>query len=508
MIYVHIFHNDLSLRDNRVIMSTLDAHKGKITEVCFLVFLNEDQLLPNANNKNYFSPFASLFFIDALINLDSEIRLLTKNRSGLTWIDGITGSSSSSSTNNTTGNSLSPDFLKKVGFVSYNKLFSAYSRRRDEELVKLFTKHNPSVTIIEDWDFYTVVPTSIEHIPYYKVFSAFYKHFSMTYAVQQPVEFACDRALLTHANHVNHVNRVKQTKTLEDKYAEIVRALLPQYANVKEYETTFKISATTTEVQRRIALFKKSKSPLGSCLSRYIALGIGGSIRWYYTSLPKKKEFRKQLFWRSFYVHLQRNSLALGTLHSTALYKELDPRYSRIKWTNDDLLAKKLWLGQSGYPYLDAHVRMCIRTGFMQNMARLNVMCVAIKILCFDPYATDKKWCGNNAFSRILADTFGSSQMLNILWVLGLLDTGFSRFNPAGTIRGRVFKFAITPKHVSESLGVIREFVPELANASDVEVCKWHTLAVSLRNQLAPEYPDLAFNYEKQLIKWKQATTI
>jgi len=462
-----IFRCDLSIVDN---LSIYDALQYKFDNILFLVLINPEQFYLNNKNKNYFSEKARDFFALATINLNNEIYNITNKKNNLILLI----------ENNK--NALL-DFCKKYSITSvfWNKLFSIYSLNRDNYNKNILEKNN--IKVFENYNHYYITP--IDNNKIYKVFSAFYKFYSKN-----------------KINDIKYNNEIAFTKNITNISFDF------KILNIKpNFNYSLFIEPSTKKAIELISDFKNSNKKLISFLSKHIQFGVAGSIRFYYHQLKNKKDFIRQLFWRSFYISVQQYKCP--EFYSPVVYNILDNRYNKIKWINDQIEAKKFWNAQTGYPYLDAHIRMLIETGYNFNMARLNLLCCVIKILAFDPFS-NLEWAPQTAYSRLLGDCSAPQMMGNLSWILGVWDSGHFRFT-SGKIYGRVFMYAIRMKDNKEfelDFHVIRKYLPELKNVSNKDICKWHTFTDEERKKMLGEYTKtyphkLLFDYSANSIRWK-----
>ena len=461
-----IFRCDLSITDN---LALYDALQNNHNNILFLILINPEQFYKNNSNKNYFSEKARDFFALATKNLNNEITSITKNNNNLIMLI-------------EKKNTLIEFCLKyNITSVYWNKLFSDYSIKRDESNIHILKKNN--IQVFENINHYYIVP--IKHNKIYKVFSAFYKYYSKS-------------KIDTIKYNLNFSN----TKNITNiKFNFNILNIKPNI-NYHLY-----IEPTTNKSNELIKTFNNSNKTLISFLSKHIQFGIAGSIRYYYHAMKNKKDFIRQLFWRSFYISVQQYRCSL--FYSPQVYQILDNRYNKIKWINDQVEAKHFWYATTGYPYLDAHIRMLHDTGYNYNMARLNLLCCAIKILAFDPFI-HLEWAPQMAYSKFLGDCASPQMMGNLFWIIGIYDVNFNRFT-SGKIYGRIFMYAIRMKDNNDfelDFQVIRKYLPELKNISNKDICKWHKFTDEQRKKMLGEYVktypyQLLFNYEDNINRWK-----
>jgi deoxyribodipyrimidine photolyase len=462
-----IFHNDMNVENDNLSIST--ALK-ECDNILFLMLIRSDQIYLNEHNKNYFSEKALSFFLLATKNLNEEIENLTKKKNNLIMLI---------EEEHTLIN-----FCKKhnITNVYWNKTFSEYSIKRDTYYKKELEKIN--IIVKENEDHYYLIPQNPDK--QYKVFSAYLKFYSKQKIPELKENDISKTQNYTKIKYDFSILKLKQK--LETDYE-------------------LYLEPTTKKALELIKDFNSSKKDLVSYLSKFIQFGVGGSIRWYAMMLKKKKRLIVQLYWRSFYTNI--SQYQCNVFNSPQIYKILDNRYNHIKWINNQNEAKMFWNANSGYLYLDAHIRMLHATGYNYNMSRLVIICTAIKILGFDPFSK-LEYAPQTAYSRLLGDCSSCLMVGNILWILGIYDTGFNRFTK-GLIYGRTFLAPIRMKDNKEfelDFMIIRKYIPEVKHLSNKEICKWHKYKDEERKKILGDncktYPyKLLFNFEENVNRWK-----
>ena len=178
--------------------------------------------------------------------------------------------------------------------------------------------------------------------------------------------------------------------------------------------------------------------------------------------------FQRQLAWREFYAHV----LAFNPETVTENFSGYE---NEIPWRNDpdELAAWKA--GETGYPIVDAGMRQLLAEGWMHNRVRMLVAAFLTKDLLID-------WReGYDWFRRKLADHDTANDVGGWQWA-GSTGTDaqpyFRVFNP--TKQGREY---------DPDAEYIREYVPELADATVDEIHGWQDLDPADREHAAPAYP-------------------
>jgi len=180
------------------------------------------------------------------------------------------------------------------------------------------------------------------------------------------------------------------------------------------------------------------------------------------------RAFQRQLAWREFYAHVLEFNPETVTENFSGYENE-------IEWRNDPAELEAWKAGETGYPIIDAGMRQLRVEGWMHNRVRMLVASFLTKDLLTDWRA------GYDWFRAKLADHDTANDVGGWQWA-GSTGTDaqpyFRVFNPMK--QGREY---------DPDGEYIREYVPELADATAAEIHSWHELAPAEREQVAPEYP-------------------
>ena len=150
-----------------------------------------------------------------------------------------------------------------------------------------------------------------------------------------------------------------------------------------------------------------------------------------------------ELGWREFAYYLLFHSPNLQT-------ENLQNKFNKFPWNNDEKFYKAWISGKTGYPIIDAGMRELWQTGYMHNRVRMIVGSFLVKNLLID-WRYGERWFWDCLVDADLANNSASWQ-----WVAGSgADAApyFRIFNPV--IQG--FKFDEDGKYT-------KKFVPELKN--------------------------------------------
>lgn len=198
--------------------------------------------------------------------------------------------------------------------------------------------------------------------------------------------------------------------------------------------------------------------PYVSRLSPYLHFGeISPNQVWHAVRLRGDNanidHFCSELGWREFSHHLLYQFPELPI-------KNLQSKFDKFPWHEDDDALRRWQRGQTGYPIVDAGMRELWQTGYMHNRVRMIVGSFLVKNLLLD-WRHGERWFWDCLVDADLANNSASWQ-----WVAGCgADAApyFRIFNPI--TQGQ--KFDATGEYT-------RRFVPELKNLPDKYLfCPW-----------------------------------
>ncbi|MFC4142725.1 DASH family cryptochrome [Pedobacter mendelii] len=187
-----------------------------------------------------------------------------------------------------------------------------------------------------------------------------------------------------------------------------------------------------------------------SKFSPYLALGcisareIYERVREYEAQIKKNQStwwLIFELVWRDYFTF---KGMRFGSsIFLTKGYKNKD-----IFWENDPLKFEKWCLGNTGIPFIDAHMRQLNQTGYMSNRGRVNCASYFVHDLKID-------WTWGAAyFESKLIDYDVSSNWMN--WHMQAFEIWYT--NP------------VHQSNKYKSQDFIRQWIPELAGRNNIEV--------------------------------------
>jgi deoxyribodipyrimidine photo-lyase len=179
--------------------------------------------------------------------------------------------------------------------------------------------------------------------------------------------------------------------------------------------------------------------------------------------------FQSQLAWREFYTQV----LYFNPEVVTQNYKEYE---HDIAWREDEAELVAWKAGETGYPIVDAGMRQLLAEGYMHNRVRMIVASFLTKDLLLD-------WREGYAhFREHLVDHDTANDNGGWQWAASTGTDAQPYF--------RIFNPMTQGERYDPDGEYIREYVPELADASADQIHGWHDLPLPERKAAAPDYPN------------------
>ncbi|MBB5254164.1 cryptochrome/photolyase family protein [Sulfurisphaera ohwakuensis] len=364
---IFIFRRDLRLEDNTALNYALNECDRVIP-----VFIADPRQLIN---NPYKSEFAVSFMINSLLELDDELR---KKGSRLNVFFGE-------------AEKVVGRFFNKVDAIYVNKDYTPFSISRDEKIRSVCEENGIEFREYED---YLLTPKSLFH---HKNFTSFY-------------------------NEVKKI-KVREPETMEGKFDAMDSSM-----SVDFLLTFKKIESPLFHGGRKEGLyllhrnvdFSRRDYPAENNnfrLSPHLKFGTI-SIREAYYAQKNNEEFIRELYWRDFFTLLAYyNPYVFGHCYR----KE----YDNISWENNESYFEVWKEGRTGYPIIDAGMRMLNSTGYINGRVRMLVAFFLVKVLF-----VDWRW-GERYFATKLVDYDPAINNGNWQWVASTgVDYVFRVFNP------------------------------------------------------------------------------
>ena len=432
-----IFRRDLRLYDN----TSLNLVKNKYpnSEIIPIFIFNKKQI--DENENKYYSKNAAQFLFESLEELDFINYYYTDNEINI--LD---------------------ELYKKYKFdvISYNKDYTPYAKKRDDEINVWANSKKIEIIASEDYTLHNMGEiTKDDKQPYLK-FTPFYKKSILkkprSLFTNKTFNFIKDDKSLLSLDFI----RPKPNKfILVNGGRKNALIILQQLKNGKfnNYDT-----------ERDYPYLDKTTK-----LSAYIKFGCI-SIREIYYTLPITHGIIRELYWHDFYAII--TYYFPYVLNGESFIK----KYKNIKWNNNNDLFEKWKNGFTGFPLIDAAMRQLKICGWMHNRCRMVVASFLVKNLFID-------WRkGEEHFAKSLVDYDPSSNNGGWQWCASTGTDSQPYF--------RIFSPTLQMKKFDNNCDYIKKWIPELKDVSNKIILNWET----------KQYPNI--NYPKPIINTKETSKI
>jgi len=208
---------------------------------------------------------------------------------------------------------------------------------------------------------------------------------------------------------------------------------------------------------------------------------------------PSADRFLSELGWREFSNNLLYNEPTLPE-------KNLQRKFDKFPWQDDEEALRRWQRGRTGYPIVDAGMRELWQTGYMHNRVRMIVGSFLVKNLLLH-WLNGARWFWDTLVDADLANNSASWQ-----WIAGCGADAAPYF--------RIFNPVTQGKKFDPDGLYVRRFVPELAAMPDKYLHNpWESSADVLDDagvRLGHDYPepvvDLKSSRERALAAFKSLT--
>jgi len=196
-------------------------------------------------------------------------------------------------------------------------------------------------------------------------------------------------------------------------------------------------------------------------------------------SEEQAEQFKRQLIWREF-------SAALLYHFPTISHENMNARFDRFPWQDNDELLQRWQRGETGYPLIDAGMRELWQTGYMHNRVRMIVGSFLVKNLRLH-WHHGARWFWDCLLDADLANNSCSWQ-----WVAGCGTDAAPYF--------RIFNPLTQSQKFDPKGEYIRSYVPELSRLSDREI---HEPSALSQQTLTAAGIELGNNYPEPVVDLK-----
>lgn len=441
-----IFRRDFRIIDNK---GLIELSKTSNNEIIPVFIFTPEQI--TTKNK-YRSNNSVLFMLECLEELQKEIK---KQNGRLLFFYG---------NNNDVINEISEVY--NLEFIMYNKDYTPYAKKRDNEIEELCNSNNIKHKSICDY--------------YLNKIGSIKTNENTTYTKFTPYLNKANKNLVDkpHNKKINFKNSnrkikfqielqyIKERFTKENINKLFIGGRNNALIKLKDSKTQTDYNSTRND------LFKQTTQ-----LSAYIKFGclsIREVYHYFIKHLGKNNDLIKQLYWRDFYMDVL-------NAYPHVLLRSLKSHYDDINWINNKEWTKKWKSGNTGFPIVDACMRQMNKEGYMPNRGRLIVSSFLIKVLL-----TDWKK-GEKYFAKKLIDYDPASNNGGWQWSAGS-GADSQQYN-------RIFNPWLQSSKHDPYCVYIKTYIPELMDVDTKDIHNWY---LSCNNYKNINYPKPIVDYKKQ----------
>ena len=434
-----IFRRDLRLYDNTAL--NMVKNKYPKSEILPIFIFNKKQI--DEKENKYYSKNAAQFLFESLEELDFMNYYYTDNE--LSILD---------------------ELYKKFKFdvISYNKDYTPYAKKRDNDINLWATNKKIEIITAEDYTLHNMGEITKDNKEPYLKFTPFYKKSIL----KKP------RSLITNTTF----KFIKDNKSVSLVSLNSIRPTANKFILVNGGRKNALIilqklksgKFNNYDNDRDYPFLDKTTK-----LSAYIKFGCL-SIREIYYTLPITHGIIRELYWHDFYAII--TNYFPYVLNGQSFIK----KYQNIKWNNNNDLLEKWKNGLTGFPLIDAAMRQLKICGWMHNRCRMVVASFLVKNLLIDW----KK--GEEHFAKSLVDYDPSSNNGGWQWCASTGTDSQPYF--------RIFSPTLQMKKFDKDCEYIKKWIPELKDISNKIILNWET----------KQYPNI--NYPKPIIDTKETSKL
>ncbi len=448
-IAIFIFRRDLRLIDN----TTLNKIRDSYSEIKILpIFIFKKEQIDKTKNS-YYSSNSVQFLFESLDELPQLNFYYTDNDLSIL-------------------NLLKSKYKASLKIIGFNKDYTPYACKRDNEIQKWCQSNQITLITEEDYTLHKIGEISKDDKKPYLKYTPFYKKA----IIKKPASI----------NTNNKYNFIKDndSKTLKDfsflrplanpnikvnggrtKALEIIKKLKANYFKNYYEEREFPFLDKTTK------------------LSAYIKFGCI-SIREVYYSIPVNHGIVRELLWHDFYANI---TYFFPYIFGSAYNR----KYTNIKWDNNETNFNKWKEGKTGFPLVDAAMRQLNEVGWMHNRCRMIVASFLTKNLFID-------WRkGEHYFATRLVDYDPSSNNGGWQWCASTGTDSQPYF--------RIFSPMAQLQKFDKNCLFIKKWIPELRDIDNKIILNWDKKNINNHKYPAPiidfSKSSKRFIYEMQSLK-------
>ncbi len=421
---IHWFRRDLRLHDNTALTAATRDSGGMVIPV----FLLDPRL--HAPHGRFTSPTRVRFLLDSLRAL---AHALEQQGCRLVFRRGDPAQ-------------LLPELARHADAVYWNRDYSPYARRRDDELAATLRGQGCRVQQFKDavvWEADEILTrtggTYSVYTPYARQWHA--RLFDAGLVVHDVPTLRLPAAELPESEPIPTLDALD----LHTDQTAVVAGEAAAHEQLRRFVDGRRTYNVTTYAASRDTL----AVPGTSRLSPHLRLGTISPRTCVQVALQQDgtddgvKTWVGEIAWRDFYAQI------LAT-NPHVLRGAFRREYDALQWENDTVLFAAWCAGRTGYPVVDAAMRQLNREGWMHNRARMIVASFLTKDLL-----VDWRW-GERYFMQQLVDGDPASNNGGWQWAAGTGTDAQPYF--------RIFNPVSQGKKFDPDGAYVRHYLPELAD--------------------------------------------
>lgn len=405
---VFIFRRDFRISDNTTLIEA-----SKLSNEILPIFIFDPRQIEPEKNE-YFSNNCVQFMIESLEDLNKQ---LVEKGSRLFYFYGIP-------------EEVLKNIQKEFKFekVFFNKDYTPFSKKRDENISKEFETISYDDIIINPFDEIRTGGGTI-----YKKFTPFYHKVKLL--------------PLKKANNYDVKNFTKKTLKLKCEYKKNIHDFYTNNPNILHNGGRKNAIIQLNKICEQ-KNYEKTRDILSIPTSQLSAFNKFGciSIRELFDKLKAtiglENGFARQLYFRDFFYYIV--NYYPKVLEGKSFYEKFD----KIKWTNNLAYFDAWKKGITGIPLVDSAMRQMLCTGFMHNRVRMLVASFLTKNC-----GIDWRW-GEKFFSNMLYDYDISQNNAGFQTVAGSHSSALEWF--------RIMNPITQAKKYDKNCLYIKKWIPEL----------------------------------------------
>jgi deoxyribodipyrimidine photo-lyase len=472
-IHIFIFRRDLRVQDNMALTRLLQNVNSEDYVLPVFIF-NDKQINPQQNK--YFNKNSVEFMIQSLKELNSELsnklHFFHTNKSDSIVLTSIVN----------TLKQHKPSY--RVKSVACNIDFTPYAIRRDEEIQNWCKKNSIEFITSEDYTLLPINTVLTGQGTFFSVYTPFYRKFlSHVNQVATPKSINIKdftNSLFTD-NSITFESSVKAGSLAQYYLNDPNPQLFVQGGRSRALDILLKIKrGDFKEYDKERDFPCKDKT---TKLSAYLKFGCI-SIREAFDTIQKAYGIQhgliQELVWREFYacVTFNKPRVLEGQIGKKNLpFRE---KYDTLQWENDAGLWKAFVEAKTGFPFVDAGIRMTYATGFCPNRLRMILAMFATKDLQTNPFIFEK-W-----FAKHLVDYDPSSNSGGVLWSASTGVDSQPYF--------RIFSPILQTQRYDPEAKFILQWIPELQDVPIKDILNWD----KTYKKYNVDYPAPMINHSEQ----------